>query len=276
MEWIVTIGDSCLESLGWLLALAAGFGLLVWLMPCNRGMYWWKDGRAAGTDLLYWFVTPIFVRVGRAVLLAVGIAFFFNGRAPGFSVVRQLPIWQQCLAILVIQDVMLYWIHRVFHGKWGWRFHSVHHSPKIVDWLSTSRNHLVNNLFSFLLADIVVQLLGFSPTALVILAPVNILYSSMVHANLNWTFGPLRYVFASPVFHRWHHTVEAEGLDKNFAPTFPILDVLFGTFYMPPGKLPQHFGNGDPDFPEDFWGQLLHPFTTKKPQAETTPERIAA
>ena len=25
------------------------------------------------------------------------------------------------------------------------------------------------------------------------------------------------YVLASPVFHRWHHTSEAEGLDQNFA-----------------------------------------------------------
>ena len=82
----------------------------------------------------------------------------------------------------------------------------------------------------------------------------------MVHANLNWTFGPLRYVFASPVFHRWHHTTEAEGIDKNFASTFPLLDVIFGTFYMPPGRLPVQFGTGEDSIPEDFWGQFLHPF----------------
>ena len=29
-------------------------------------------------------------------------------------------------------------------------------------------------------------------------SPFNIIYSTMVHANLNWTFGPFRYLFASP------------------------------------------------------------------------------
>jgi sterol desaturase/sphingolipid hydroxylase (fatty acid hydroxylase superfamily) len=261
MEWIVTIGDSCVETLSWLTALAVVFAFLVWLMPCNRGMFWWKDVRAAGTDLLYWFVTPLLVRVCRTFILAAAIAFLFGSNSAGFQVARELPVWQQCLAILLIQDVMLYWIHRAFHTRLAWSFHAVHHSPTVVDWLSASRNHLVNNLLSFFLADIVVQLLGFSPSALILLAPFNIIYSSMVHANLNWTFGPLRYVFASPVFHRWHHTTESAGINKNFAPTFPILDLLFGTFYMPPGKVPEHFGNGAHDFPEDFWGQLIHPFT---------------
>ena len=136
--------------------------------------------------------------------------------------------------------------------------------------------HVLNLLLSFILADVVVLLLGFSPEALLILAPFNIVYSSMVHANLNWTFGPLRFVFASPVFHRWHHTAEGTGINKNFAPTFPVLDLLFGTFYMPPGEVPQHFGNGDHEYPEDFWGQFIHPFLKKRPsRAAETVDQIA-
>jgi sterol desaturase/sphingolipid hydroxylase (fatty acid hydroxylase superfamily) len=200
----------------------------------------------------------------RTGLLAAGIALLFDGQSPGFTLIRDLPLWVQCIAILLFQDVMLYWLHRAFHTPPAWRFHAIHHSPTVLDWMSASRNHLLNSLCTFMLADVVVQLLGFSVTAILILAPINIIYSSMVHANLNWTFGPLRYVFASPVFHRWHHTLEEEGLDKNFAPTFPFLDLLFGTFHMPPGKLPAHFGNGEPDFPDDFWGQWMHPFRLDK------------
>ena len=59
MDWTVPIGDSVLETLKWVLALMAAFALLVRLMPCNRGMYWWKDRAAAATDLLYWFVVPL-------------------------------------------------------------------------------------------------------------------------------------------------------------------------------------------------------------------------
>ena len=259
MEWILSVGDSWLVSLAWLLGLAAFFGIAARLMPCNPGVYWWSRLRAAGTDLMYWFVAPVIVRLCRTAILAVGVSLLLGGRESLFSQVNTLPLWFQCVAVLVIQDVLLYWVHRLFHTRLAWKFHAIHHSPTVLDWLSASRFHLVNVLLSFCLADVVVLLLGFSPAALLLLVPVNIIYSAMVHANLNWTFGPLRYLFASPVFHRWHHTTEAEGLDKNFASTFPVLDVVFGTFHMPPGKLPENFGTGD-HVPEDFWGQLLHPF----------------
>ncbi len=76
--------------------------------------------------------------------------------------------------------------------------------------------------------------------------------SAFVHANLNWTFGPFKYVFAGPVFHRWHHTLLERGGNKNFAGTFPFLDWLFGTFYMPEDELPDDYGVDEPRFPAGF------------------------
>ena len=102
--------------------------------------------------------------------------------------------------------------------------------------------------------------LGFSPESVSVMATFNLIYSAMVHANLNWTFGPFKYLFASPVFHRWHHTSQIEGMDKNFAPTFPLLDIVFGTFYMPEGRLPESYGVPGSDIPEGFWGQMAWPF----------------
>ena len=252
MGWITT--------LALLAGLAVAFGNLVRLMPCNPGMYWWKDLRAVAADVMYWLVVPLLSRLCRTLLFIAGVALLFAGREPDLLPVKGWPLWQQCAAILLIQDVFLYWMHRLFHTRPAWGFHAVHHSPKVLDWTSAVRFHPVNNLLEFGLADVSVLLLGFSPEALVVLAPFNVVYSALVHANLNWTFGPLRYIFASPVFHRWHHTTLAEGRDKNFASTFPILDVIFGTYYMPPGKLPEQFGTFDADFPRGFWGQLIHPF----------------
>jgi sterol desaturase/sphingolipid hydroxylase (fatty acid hydroxylase superfamily) len=260
MHWLILIRDSWLQTLGWLAGLAVIFGVLARLMPCNPGMFWWKDRRAVVTDFIYWFVVPLFMLIGRVLMLLAGLALLFGGQEPHLLPVKHLPLWQQCLAIQLIQDVLLYWIHRLFHTRLAWKFHAVHHSPHVLDWMSTARFHPVNNLLSFVLADVAVLLMGFAPAALAFMVPFNIVYSSMVHANLNWTFGPLRYLFASPVFHRWHHTTQEEGLDRNFAPTFPFLDVIFGTFHMPPGKLPEHFGTGEADFPVDFWGQCLYPF----------------
>jgi sterol desaturase/sphingolipid hydroxylase (fatty acid hydroxylase superfamily) len=271
MDWLLVIGDSSLTTLGWLAGLAVAFAVLARLTPCNLGMYWWKDWRAVGTDLLYWFLVPLFLTACRLLLLAAAVALLFGGLPPQPLSLRGLPLWQQGLAILLIQDVLLYWIHRGFHTRWAWRFHAIHHSPTVLDWMSMPRFHPIN-LLAVSLADVAVLLLGFAPAAIVALAPFNLFYSTMVHANLGWTFGPLRFVLASPVFHRWHHTVREEGRNKNLAPTFPFLDLIFGTFYMPPGRLPEEFGNGEADFPEDFWGQLIHPFRkTTTPAGSASP-----
>jgi len=274
MDWLVTLADSSLTTLSWLAVLALTFGMLAWAMPCNRGMHWWRDLGAALTDVLYWFVVPVFTRAASTYMLAWGIALLLGGNAGGAFPVRYWPWWQQCLAILALQDVLLYWIHRAFHTKLGWSFHAIHHSPRVLDWPAAARFHVVNKVLAFTLADVVVLLLGFPTETLVALVPFNLVYSCMVHANVNWTFGPLRYVLASPVFHRWHHTVAAEAIDKNFASTFPLLDLLFGTFYMPPRKLPQEYGNGDRDFPEDFWGQFLAGFW-RTPAARAAVDTVA-
>jgi sterol desaturase/sphingolipid hydroxylase (fatty acid hydroxylase superfamily) len=266
MDWLTGVGTNCLTTLGWLAGLAVAFSILARLTPCNPGMHWWRDLRAVCTDCVYWFAVPLVLRVCRVVLLVAGIVLIFGGQAPHALPLQGLALWQQCLAILVFQDVLLYAMHRFFHTRLGWKIHAVHHSPKLLDWMSSARIHPVNHLLTFTLVDVAVVLVGFSPAALVALIPFNTVYSALVHANLNWTFGPLRYVLASPVFHRWHHTSVKEGGDRNFASTFPLLDLAFGTFYMPPGKRPEHFGNGDPEFPEAFWGQVLYPFRKKGAQ----------
>ena len=88
-------------------------------------------------------------------------------------------------------------------------------------------------------------------------------YALLLHANVTWSYGPLRFVIASPVFHRWHHTTEEEGLDKNFAGLFPFIDLAFGTFYMPPGRQPSRFGVLRDDVPPRLMGQLLYPFRNR-------------
>jgi len=266
MEWMISsIGNGWISTAMWVGGLAAVFAVLVKLMPCNPGRYWWSDLRGTVTDFMYWFVMPLGIRMARWLMLVVGVSFLCGGREPDFLPVRHLPIWQQIFLMLVIEDVLLYFLHRLFHVGWAWKIHAVHHSPKVVDWMTTARFHPINNLLEFALADMVVLLLGFSGEAFGAFCTFNLIYSSMVHANLDWTFGPLRYVLASPVFHRWHHTTEDAGLNKNFASTFPILDVIFGTFYMPAGKLPERFGTGDADFPEGFWAQLVYPFRKAQP-----------
>jgi sterol desaturase/sphingolipid hydroxylase (fatty acid hydroxylase superfamily) len=90
--------------------------------------------------------------------------------------------------------------------------------------------------------------------------PFNTFHSAFVHANLSWTLGPFKYLLATPVFHRWHHTVLEQGGNTNFAGTFPIWDILFGTFLMPEDRLPDGYGKDETAMPAEIVGQLAFPF----------------
>jgi len=231
------------------------------------------------TDLIYWFFTPL---VSKAVTrIALGIVFFAIARARGVSFVdfrsllttRQtwasaLPTAVQVLLVLLCADLLAYWSHRLFHRSWLWPFHAVHHSSEHVDWLSSVRLHPVNDVITRLLQVVPLYWMGFSGSVLAAYVPFLTFYALLLHANVSWTYGPLRFVIASPAFHRWHHTTEAEGLDKNFAGTFPFIDLLFGTFYMPVDRSPEHFGISGAPVPTGFIAQLLYPFR-RRPSPET-------
>lgn len=230
---------------------------------------WRRDTR---TDLVYWFFTPLMAKgVSRIAIIAAAVAIAVLARVPldreHIEAFIQRPNWLsrqpvalQILAVLFVGDLLAYGSHRLFHRGRLWRFHAVHHSPKQLDWLASVRLHPVNELLARIMQVVPLLLLGFKPGVVSAYVPLLTFYALFLHANVSWSFGPLRYVIASPAFHRWHHTSQAEGQDKNFAGLFPVIDLIFGTFYMPKDRLPEKFGIDGDEMPEGILAQLAYPF----------------
>jgi sterol desaturase/sphingolipid hydroxylase (fatty acid hydroxylase superfamily) len=101
--------------------------------------------------------------------------------------------------------------------------------------------------------------LGFSQTALFAYVVVVSLQATFIHANVRFNFGPLRWLFATPQFHHWHHGADREAIDKNFAVHLPVLDLVFGTFHMPQGKWPSAYGIENNPVPEGYLRQFVYP-----------------
>ncbi len=255
----------------WIFALAILFTIAHLYFPqfsCNPGKAWWK-GREIITDLGYVIFTSVlapYLRLGMQLVAALALwggtstADFDRYIEQGGGIIAGTPLWLQAVIYLVFGDFLLYWIHRIFHRHYLWPFHAVHHSATEVDWLTTYRTHPVNLVLDAQLVHLTMVLIGVSPQVMIWFLPFDVLSAAFVHANLNWTLGPLKYVVAGPVFHRWHHGPLDDGGNKNFAATLSLWDVLFGTFYMPKGRMPEVYGLGDYQFPSDLAGQMVAPF----------------
>jgi sterol desaturase/sphingolipid hydroxylase (fatty acid hydroxylase superfamily) len=233
------------------------------------------------TDLSYWLLNPLVAdRLIRGIaLIALAVfALIVYGRIDeadvrgGFGPISRLPLWVQAGLMLIVADFLGYWTHRLFHGRRLWRFHAVHHAPRTLDWLSAVRVHPVNELAGRLAMMVPLLCLGFVPTTLLWAAPVFGFFGLLLHANVEWDWGGLRKVIASPRFHRWHHSSDAEAQDKNFAGLLPIWDLMFGTYYMPEGRAPGRFGTETP-VPEGLLAQLMFPFRAERSEATPAPRQ---
>jgi sterol desaturase/sphingolipid hydroxylase (fatty acid hydroxylase superfamily) len=250
------------------LVFAIVFGTLERLWPARRQR---RLRRGFRTDLAYWLVGPVVARglaIATVVIVATIIVLLadvplnrdaivgFVHRRTWFG---ELPRAAQTVLVLVVGDLVGYWVHRALHARRLWRFHAIHHSSQDLDWLSTTRGHPVDEVLLRAVQTAVALAIGIDATVVAAFVPILLVLAIGVHANVPWTFGPLRYVIASPAFHRWHHAKDAEGVDKNFAGLFPLWDLVFGTFYLPRGRLPAELGVRDA-VPDGVLRQLAWPF----------------
>lgn len=215
------------------------------------------------TDLVYFCVSALFVQVTTLLTMRPAMVFFdWAASADVQAWVRGLPFAAQLVLILFVADLTQYWVHRAFHGVPAlWRFHRIHHSADVMDWLAGSRLHLVDVAVTRGLTYVPVYVLGFAEAPLFAYVAFVSVQATFIHANVRFRFGALRWVVATPQFHHWHHGAEPEAIDRNFAVHLPVLDWLFGTFYLPGDRWPREYGlaGGDP-VPRGFVRQFVRPF----------------
>ncbi|KPF72496.1 sterol desaturase [alpha proteobacterium AAP81b] len=226
-----------------------------------------------GNDLFYYFFTSLVP----AALLALPLALVAKLVAlivpAGLHAwVHQLPVWAAIVAGLVVADIGSYWGHRLSH-EWPllWRFHALHHSAEHIDYLVNGRAHPLDIIWVRMCGLVPVYILGLGSTAgagpivPAIIAIVGTLASFFVHANVRWRFGVLEWLVATPAFHHWHHS-KHDHINRNYAATFPWIDAMFGTLYLPK-QFPADYGIPDP-VPTTIVGQMIAPFA-----AAPVPER---
>jgi sterol desaturase/sphingolipid hydroxylase (fatty acid hydroxylase superfamily) len=213
-------------------------------------------------DLFYFLVSSLMVQI--LTFLTFLPAKTILALAPLTAVrawIGALPFVVQFVAIMFLTDLVQYWVHRAFHRvPWLWKFHAVHHSARSMDWMAGARMHFLEILTLRATTVIPMFVLGFSTGAMNSYIFVVYLYSTFVHANLNWRLGVLEQFLVTPRFHHWHHGIEDEAVDVNFAVHFPVLDRLFGTYHFPKDKWPSGYGLQGHPVPLGYLAQFKYPF----------------
>jgi sterol desaturase/sphingolipid hydroxylase (fatty acid hydroxylase superfamily) len=255
----------------WLILLAIIFVPLERLTPQNKQKVFRPEFLV---DLGHYFVNSLLPKVMLILPISI-IAWATHLLQPIglYKWVGNLPFLLRFFLAIIIGEFGAYWIHRWSHeNPWLWRFHCIHHSAKEIDWLVNTRAHPLDIFFTRFCGLLLVYIVGLAQPSSktadllpMLYTFVGTIWSFFVHANVCWRFGFLEKLVATPAFHHWHHTNDdPKHIDKNYAAMLPIMDILFGTFYLPKNRWPTKYGIDRPIAPS-FTEQILEPLriTTK-------------
>lgn len=241
------------------------------LLPWRKGQGivrrdFWMDG------FYMFFNFFLFNLIGFAALSNVGVELFNDLLAMvGISnlvaiEVSSWPSWAKLLTMFVVVDFVHWNVHRLLHRvPWLWEFHKVHHSVKEMGFAAHLRFHWMETIVYKSLQYVPLAMIGFGIQDFFVVYMFGVLVGHLNHANLNWDYGPLRYVFNNPKMHIWHHAKflpSSHQYGVNYGLTLSVWDYLFKTAYIPQDGRDIELGfEKDEEFPQTFVQQVVYPLS---------------
>lgn len=160
----------------------------------------------------------------RVVCLFV-LNFFFQYR---FLEIENVYLYW--FALLIGQDFMFYWLHRIDHYcRLFWAVHVTHHSSEEYNLTVGFRSSVFQPLYRFIYF-IPLSLFGFKGVDIMFMYAATQIYGILIHTQTIDKLGFLEYFLSTPSHHRVHHASNVKYLDKNMGMVLIIWDKLFGTF----------------------------------------------
>ncbi len=171
------------------------------------------------------------------------------------------PVLAQLALKVIAGDLLRYWLHRTAH-TWPplWRLHEVHHHPEKLYTTNVFRFHPAEKALQFLFDTAPFVLLGIGPEALAYYFVFYSISGLFQHSNIDVRLGWLNYLVSGPEVHRWHHSKKVEESNNNYAHSFVVWDLVFGTYFRPRRASVTTLGLLDPTYPRGFLRQLSAPF----------------
>jgi sterol desaturase/sphingolipid hydroxylase (fatty acid hydroxylase superfamily) len=175
-------------------------------------------------------------------LLLRGFVLVFLAWFLQFSFITIETPWIYWTILLLAEDFLFYWLHRVDHYcRLFWAVHVIHHSSEEFNLTVGFRSSVFQPLYRFVWF-IPLPLLGFRGEDIMLMYAITQIYGILIHTQFIKKLGPLEWVLSTPSHHRVHHASNVPYLDKNMGMVFIIWDRLFGTFAEEKDEEPVRYG----------------------------------
>lgn len=223
-------------------------------------------------DAFYMFFNFfIFSLIGFNAISNIGVELFKDGFAligitntVAINLSKIEPLYQ-FIILFLLYDFVQWCVHVMLHRvSWMWQFHKVHHSVTEMGFAAHLRFHWMESVIYKSTLFIVLSIIGFGLDDLFFMHIFNITIGHLNHANLNLSYGPLKYILNNPKMHIWHHAKEMPESHPhgiNFGITLSIWDYIFGKAHIPSSGRDIELGFEDIEkYPETFIDQMKEPF----------------
>lgn len=243
---------------------------------------WTKNHNDIGNDAWHLVFTQIII--GRIMdpiwkFILAGLTAYLAVTYGGNIWPHTWNIFTQLFLALLIAEFGRYWIHRWAHEvNWLWRLHAVHHSPKRLYFLNAARFHPLEKVLFLIPETVPFIIMGTSENVLLMYAIFNSIHGLFQHSNIYIKMGWLNYIFSMTELHRWHHSKRIRESNNNYGNNLIIWDIVFGTFFWPKENEVGEIGLINPNYPENYIGQVKAPFLGNIDKPEdfyTNPEKYA-
>jgi sterol desaturase/sphingolipid hydroxylase (fatty acid hydroxylase superfamily) len=257
----------------WLLGLSLFVWLLEIIIPWRKDQSifrkdFWMDG------FYMFFNYFLFSLIAYNAISNVAVAAF-NDFLVLFEIknlvafqILSWPKWSQLLLLFVMADFIQWNVHRTLHRiPWMWEFHKVHHSVKEMGFAAHLRFHWMESIIYKTVQYIPLAMIGFGLSDFFLVHIFATAIGHLNHSNLNFSYGPFKYILNNPKMHIWHHakTLPDGSYGVNYGLTLSVWDYLFQTNYIPEDGRDIEIGfKNDEDFPKDLKSQMLYPLLGKK------------
>ncbi len=262
MEWEELSFDWALVCVYGLFAVLATYAIC-WPLEAAFPVERWTSKKAVAVDVLYTLLSRVGIIPIVSFLLFYQLQTSFSGALvdagfipPDLESLFPALFGHPVITFLIyalILDFADYWRHRFSHRFRAWyALHALHHAQRQMSFWSDDRNHILDELISFLWFFAIGLAIGIPPLQFPLLILLLRFMESFSHANIKLSFGPAEYLLVSPRFHRRHHAMRAAGRRScNYGAVFPFWDIMFRTAdfsnaYLPTGdaRAPEALATG--------------------------------